>query len=311
MQNVLQRKRMFAKIGTTKGVSFMGKKKIIIWVILVFVFLLGLASFYGYKEYQEKKEIERQEKLIENNLNHIEQVASTFESEKNYDKKLEYLKNAINEQEKYSKSKEVFKEVVDKWRVCVAGMKKYFNENYDTIISENTISKINETKDKNVIQNAIDNLSNLSDVLDAEGDFTCEEDKLHNLHERIDGLLVSYNQQLEQIKADEEAAKKAEEERLAKEKAEAEKKKKENKNKNKSSSNSNNTSNSNGRKKYSSYEEVDKLIKNGTITNYSCWEWVGADGVQYKRYIVDDYSYCSDGQIIDYLDPKYGDVFDF
>ena len=288
----------------------MRKKKIIIVILLVSVFLLGLASHYGYKEYQEKKEMERQEKLIQNNLNRIEEIASTFESEEDYDKKLEYLKNAINEQEKYSKSKEVFKEVTDEWSVTVAGMKTYFNENYDTVISENTISNINETKDKNVIQTAIGNLSNLRGVLDTEGGFTCGEDELHNLHESIDDLLASYNQRLEQIKADEEAEKKAEEERLAREKEEAEKKKKEDKNKNNSSSNVNNTSNSNGRKKYSSYEEVDRLIKNGTITNYDWVEWV-VDGVQYKRYIVDDYSYCSDGQIIDYLDPKYGDVFDF
>lgn len=286
----------------------MRKKKIIIVIILVSVFLLGLASYYGYKEYQEKKEIKRQEKLIQNNLNHIEEIVSTFESEEDYDKKLEYLKNAINEQEKYSNSKEVFKEVIDEWSVAVAGMKTYFNENYDTIISENTIPNISETKDKNIIQTAIDNLSNLRGLLDVEGSFTCEEDRLHNLYESIDDLNASYNQRWEQIKADEEAAKKAEEERLAREKAEAEKKKKENKNN--SNSNSNNNSNVNRRKKYSSYEEVDRLIKNGTITNYRRVEWE-VDGVQYKRYIVDDYSYCSDGQIIDYLDPKWGDVFEF
>ena len=291
-----------------KGVDFMGKKKkIIMAVVLVVAVLLGLASFYGYKEYQEKKEIERQKKLIENNLNHIEQVASTFENEEDYDRKLEHLKNAINEQEKYSKSKEVFKEVVDKWSVAVAGMKKYFNENYDTIISENTISNINETKDKNVIQNAIDNLSNLSDVLDVEGSLTCEEDKLHNLHESIDGLLASYNQQLEQIKADEEAAKKAEEERLAREKAEAEMKANNNSKKKNNSNNTSNSSTNNNSKKerYSSFEEVDRLIKNGTIKNYKWKTMDYGDGNVITVYLVNGWYYGSNGEIYDANDPVF------
>ena len=299
---------MFDKIEKNKrmGVSVMRKKTIIIGIILVSVFFIGLACFYGYKEYQEKKELERQEKLIQNNLNYIEQISSIFESEEDYDRKLEHLKNAINEQEKYSNSKEVFNEVVDKWSVAVAEMKIYFSENYNTIISQNTISNISETKDKNIIQTAIDNLSNLSGVLDVEGDFTCEEDKLHNLHESIDGLLASYNQQIEQIKADEEAAKKAEEERLAREKAEAEKKanssSKKNNNSNNTSNSSTNNSNSNpNTKKYSSFEEVERLIKEGIITNYYFYQ----EGI-YKYYRVGFYNYCNDGEIVDLRDPVFG-----
>ena len=145
-------------------------------------------------------------------------------------------------------------------------MQKFFTDDYDKTIKDNTIDSktLEKTNDKKKLQSCIDNLEALKKTIDSEKSNVFYKKDIGNYDKKPDELISSYNDRItaiEKAEAEAKAKKEAEAKKKAEEKAKQEKKKQT------ESSNTNNTDNS-----YSdntnSYSDSGNSYDNGD-NNYS------------------------------------------
>lgn len=218
------------------------KKKVIIIIAVVCVAIIAVVgTIFGinaYNNYTIQQQTEQQIKSIDDTY-------SKFTKETDRTKKLVILSDFIKN--KPSTSDEIKVEVLNsvepKYNETLAKMQKFFTDDYDKTIKDNTIDSktLEKTNDKKKLQSCIDNLEALKKTIDSEKSNVFYKKDIGNYDKKPDELISSYNDRItaiEKAEAEAKAKKEAEAKKKAEEKAKQEKKKQT------ESSNTNNNDNS-------------------------------------------------------------------
>lgn len=242
----------------------MGNKKKKIVLITVIVSILAIiGSVGGYTVYTQAKIKERSAEVKAD----IADTWEKFTKKEDRNKKLEVFK-------KLSTSKSAYqKEVLKDFENTLKKMKTFFSKDYDKVISENTLTDIDNISDKVKITTAKENLEKLLETIESEND-TLKLKKLAEKTTPSKELIEKYTNRIKVIE-EEEAKKKAEEE--ARKKAEEEA--------NAVNSNNNNNSNSSGNNYNGSSNNSSSSSSNSGNSNNSGESSTGG------RYVVETYTY--------------------
>lgn len=145
------------------------KKKVIIIIAVVCVTIIAVVgTIFGvnaYNNYTIQQQTEQQVKSIDDTY-------SKFTKETDRAKKLAILSDFIKN--KPSTSDEIKVEVLNsvepKYNETLAKMQKFFTDDYDKTIKDNTIDSktLEKTNDKKKLQSCIDNLEALKKTIDSE-----------------------------------------------------------------------------------------------------------------------------------------------
>lgn len=234
--------------------SIIKNKGKLIGVIIGFILILG--SIKLYDSYQSKK-------IINNYSQRISEINKNFDELDKRNDKLDKLKQTIDDYDQYKKTGSVFDEVLMQYENVIANMKKFFIDDYDNSIENNTLKDVDNIKDKNQLISTNENLINVFETIKNEENLVLTSEQVKKYEACIDSLSESYKNRLKVI---EEAEKREEEERKAKE--EEERKVQENisnssvQNNDKYSSESNNNSNSSIKSSSSSTESYNNSSSN-------------------------------------------------
>lgn len=273
------------------------KKKVIIIIAVVCVAIIAVVgTIFGvnaYNNYTIQQQTEQQVKSIDDTY-------SKFTKETDRAKKLVILSDFIKN--KPSTSDEIKVEVLNsvepKYNETFAKMQKFFTDDYDKTIKDNTIDSktLEKTNDKKKLQSCIDNLEALKKTIDSEKSDVFYKNDIGNYDKKPDEFISSYNDRItaiEKAEAEAKAKKEAEAKKKAEEKAKQEKKKQT------ESSNTNNTDNSysDGTNSYSdsgnsydsgnnNYSSNDSNYSSGnnsssSSSNYSYWSYTNENGTSY------------------------------
>lgn len=273
------------------------KKKVIIIIAVVCVAIIAVVgTIFGvnaYNNYTIQQQTEQQVKSIDDTY-------SKFTKETDRAKKLVILSDFIKN--KPSTSDEIKVEVLNsvepKYNETLAKMQKFFTDDYDKTIKDNTIDSktLEKTNDKKKLQSCIDNLEALKKTIDSEKSNVFYKKDIGNYDKNPDELISSYNDRItaiEKAEAEAKAKKEAEAKKKAEEKAKQEKKKQT------ESNNTNNTDNSysdntnsysdsgnsydNGDNNYSSNDSNYSSGNNSSSSssNYSYWSYTNENGTSY------------------------------
>ena len=205
------------------------KKKVIIIIAVVCVAIIAVVgTIFGvnaYNNYTIQQQTEQQVKSIDDTY-------SKFTKETDRAKKLVILSDFIKN--KPSTSDEIKVEVLNsvepKYNETLAKMQKFFTDDYDKTIKDNTIDSktLEKTNDKKKLQSCIDNLEALKKTIDSEKSNVFYKKDIGNYDIKPDELISSYNDRItaiEKAEAEAKAKKEAEAKKKAEEKAKQEKKK--------------------------------------------------------------------------------------
>lgn len=273
------------------------KKKVIIIIAVVCVAIIAVVgTIFGvnaYNNYTIQQQTEQQDKSIDDTY-------SKFTKETDRAKKLVILSDFIKN--KPSTSDEIKVEVLNsvepKYNETLAKMQKFFTDDYDKTIKDNTIDSktLEKTNDKKKLQSCIDNLEALKKTIDSEKSDVFYKNDIGNYDKKPDELISLYNDRItaiEKAEAEAKAKKEAEAKKKAEEKAKQEKKKQT------ESSNTNNTDNSysDNTNSYSdsgnsydsgdnNYSSNDSNYSGGnnsssSSSNYSYWSYTNENGTYY------------------------------
>lgn len=273
------------------------KKKVIIIIAVVCVAIIAVVgTIFGvnaYNNYTIQQQTEQQIKSIDDTY-------SKFTKETDRAKKLVILSDFIKN--KPSTSDEIKVEVLNsvepKYNETLAKMQKFFTDDYDKTIKDNTIDSktLEKTNDKKKLQSCIDNLEALKKTIDSEKSNVFYKKDIGNYDKNPDELISSYNDRItaiEKAEAEAKAKKEAEAKKKAEEKAKQEKKKQTesnntNNNDNSYSDNTNSYSDSgnsydNGDNNYSSNDSNYSSGNNSSSSssNYSYWSYTNENGTSY------------------------------
>lgn len=196
----------------------MKKKKFLIIVFVCLAVVAVVGTVFGVKAYNEH--ITQQQ--IEERIKSIEDVYADFTNETDRGKKLEILsgliKNNISSNDEISV--EVKNSIDKKYSEAIEKMQKYFTDDYDKTINDNSISNdsLNKMNDREQIQGCIDKLNSLLATIKAEKTavFNANSKSTADSYvKKADELIKSYSDRIIAIEEEEkaEAEKKAAEEK--------------------------------------------------------------------------------------------------
>ena len=185
------------------------KKKVIIIIAVVCVAIIAVVgTIFGvnaYNNYTIQQQTEQQVKSIDDTY-------SKFTKETDRAKKLVILSDFIKN--KPSTSDEIKVEVLNsvepKYNETLAKMQKFFTDDYDKTIKDNTIDSktLEKTNDKKKLQSCIDNLEALKKTIDSEKSNVFYKKDIGNYDKKPDELISSYNDRITAIEKAEAEAKK-------------------------------------------------------------------------------------------------------
>lgn len=229
--------------------SFSKKKMIIASSIVAAIVIVSTGSIIGVNAYNNYVT----NKAIATSKSDIDKAMSEFSSEADRNKKLTILETTEKDSKTYDNSQKAsYDEVEVNYSSIVEEMRNYFIDEYETAIKENTISDIDNEKDKDKIKKAKDNLNNLSETMvnDKKVVFytTALELQYDNYIYDINVITETYDARIKAIEKAEAEAKAKEE--AAKKATEPTTKKADKKNDSKSESSSNNESSSSSDNNY-------------------------------------------------------------
>lgn len=199
------------------------KKKCIIIIAVVCVAVVAVVgTVFGVRAYNDYTLQQQTEERIKS----IDDTYADFLDETDRSKKLEKLSDFIKN--KPSTNDEIAVEVLNavesKYSETLEKMQKYFTDDYDKIIKDNTIisDSLNKMNDKKKIQGCIDKLNSLEEIIDSEKEIVFNQNSQNNADsylKKTDGLISSYSDRIQEIE-------KAEEQKAEEDKKAAEEKKK-------------------------------------------------------------------------------------
>ena len=168
------------------------KKKVIIIIAVVCVAIIAVVgTIFGvnaYNNYTIQQQTEQQIKSIDDTY-------SKFTKETDRAKKLVILSNFIKN--KPSTSDEIKVEVLNsvepKYNETLAKMQKFFTDDYDKTIKDNTIDSktLEKTNDKKKLQSCIDNLEALKKTIDSEKSNVFYKKDIGNYDKKPDELIAT------------------------------------------------------------------------------------------------------------------------
>ena len=195
------------------------KKKCIIIIAVVCVAVVAVAgTVFGVRAYNDYTLQQQTEERIKS----IDDTYADFLDETDRSKKLEKLSDFIKN--KPSTNDEIAVEVLNavepKYSETLEKMQKYFTDDYDKIIKDNTIisDSLNKMNDKKKIQGCIGKLNSLEEIIDSEKEIVFNQNSQNNADsylKKTDGLISSYSDRIQEIEKAEEQ--KAEEDRQMRE----------------------------------------------------------------------------------------------
>ena len=184
------------------------KKKVIIIIAVVCVAIIAVVgTIFGvnaYNNYTIQQQTEQQIKSIDDTY-------SKFTKETDRAKKLVILSDFIKN--KPSTSDEIKVEVLNsvepKYNEILAKMQKFFTDDYDKTIKDNTIDSktLEKTNDKKKLQSCIDNLEALKKTIDSEKSNVFYKNDIGNYDKKPDELISFYNDRITAIEKSEAEAK--------------------------------------------------------------------------------------------------------
>lgn len=140
----------------------------------------------------------------------LNQYSIEFYEAENRNKKLEVIQSL-------NSNKDTFKKIQEEYHILQNKLINWLISDYNQSIKDNDLENLEELNDKKLIKSSKENLKELNEKIKIENLLSSKEIEVFS--NKIEELIKSYDERLNQIV---EAEKKAEEERIAKEKAEAE-----------------------------------------------------------------------------------------
>lgn len=174
----------------------MNKKnnKTIISIISIIVALV--ICFFGYTLYQ-KKQVET---VSAEKLTALHELTKKFNDENDRDKRLELLKDTLDEQSKYNLSSNKDSKVLDEFKNSINTMRTYFHNDYDNTLKKYTISDISSTSDNNKINDSKSKLDELTKTIEKEKDYTFETEKeAQEKQTEIEKIVKKYEERISEL----------------------------------------------------------------------------------------------------------------
>ena len=174
----------------------MNKKnnKTIISIISIIVALV--ICFFGYTLYQ-KKQVET---VSAEKLTALHELTKKFNDENDRDKRLELLKDTLDEQSKYNLSSNRDSKVLDEFKNSINTMRTYFHNDYDNTLKKYTISDISSTSDNNKINDSKSKLDELTKTIEKEKDYTFETEKeAQEKQTEIEKIVKKYEERISEL----------------------------------------------------------------------------------------------------------------
>ena len=171
----------------------MNKKnnKTIISIISIIVALV--ICFFGYTLYQ-KKQVET---VSSEKLTALHELTKKFNDENDRNKRLELLKDTLDEQSKYNLSSNKDSKVQDEFKNSINTMRTYFHNDYDNTLKKYTISDISSSSDNNKINDSKSKLDELTKTIEKEKDYTFETEKeAQEKQTEIEKLVKKYEERV-------------------------------------------------------------------------------------------------------------------
>ena len=145
-------------------------------IILIISVIISIGfCFFGYNLYQKKQaEVASAEKLTA-----LHELTKQFNDENDRNKRLELLKDTLDEQSKYNLNSNKDSKVQDEFKNSINTMRTYFHNDYDNTLKKYTISDISSTSDNNKINDSKSKLDELTKTIEKEKDYISRQKKKH------------------------------------------------------------------------------------------------------------------------------------
>ena len=174
----------------------MNKKnnKTIISIISIIVALV--ICFFGYTLYQ-KKQVET---VSAEKLTALHELTKKFNDENDRNKRLELLKDTLDEQSKYNLNSNKDSKVQDEFKNSINTMRTYFHNDYDNTLKKYTISDISSSSDNNKINDSKSKLDELTKIIEKEKDYTFETEKeAQEKQTEIEKIVKKYEERITEL----------------------------------------------------------------------------------------------------------------
>ena len=167
-------------------------------ISIVTVVIAVVICFFGYNFYQKRQaEVVSAEKLTS-----IHETIKKFNDGNDRNKRLNLLKDTLDEQSKYNLNSYKDSKVQDEYKNTITTMRTYFQNDYDNTLKTNTLSEINTVSDEKVITDNKTKLDELTKTIDKEKDYTFEiEQQAQNKQTEIEKLVKKYEERIGELKA--------------------------------------------------------------------------------------------------------------
>ena len=167
-------------------------------ISIISVVIAVVICFFGYNFYQKKQaEVVSAEKLTA-----LHDLTKKFSDETDRNKKLNTLKDTLDEQSEYNLNSYKDSKVQDEYKNSITTMRTYFQNDYDSTIKTNTLSDISTVSDEKVISDNKTKLDELTKTIDKEKDITFEtEQQAQNKQAEIEKLVKKYEEHINELKA--------------------------------------------------------------------------------------------------------------
>ena len=174
----------------------MNKKNNNTIISIISIIVALVICFFGYTLYQ-KKQVET---VSAEKLTALHELTKKFNDENDRNKRLELLKDTLDEQSKYNLSSNKDSKVQDEFKNSINTMRTYFHNDYDNSIKKYTISDINNTSDNNKINDSKSKLDELTKIIEKEKDYTFETEKeAQEKQTEIEKLVKKYEERITEL----------------------------------------------------------------------------------------------------------------
>ena len=174
----------------------MNKKNNKTIISIIFIIVALVIYFFGYTLYQKKQF----ETVSSEKLTALHELTKKFNDENDRNKRLELLKDTLDEQSKYNLSSNKDSKVQDEFKNSINTMRTYFHNDYDNSIKKYTISDINNTSDNNKINDSKSKLDELTKTIEKEKDYTFETEKeAQEKQTEIEKLVKKYEERITEL----------------------------------------------------------------------------------------------------------------
>lgn len=173
------------------------KKKLMISIIIIIgIIVVSIIGYHGYQQQQTQKKID--EMIV-----HIEKAQTDFDNHKNREDKLASLQSLSKEHTDYENSQTMIDEIDQTYHDVISHMQKVFTDEYQQILTNNTLKDISKIKDTKQLNNAKAKLNQLLQTIQNEKDVMISNESFTDYQTKIKTLTQSYDDQITAIKKEE------------------------------------------------------------------------------------------------------------